>query len=114
MFTVQTLHHISIPVSDIERSKKFYKEILSLPEMERPPLEFPGAWFKVGDREIHLIQNNSENRNPTFREGKSIDSRDIHFAIRVKSYQEALEHLHLKGYHPNAAEEFKRTKPVGS
>jgi catechol 2,3-dioxygenase-like lactoylglutathione lyase family enzyme len=110
MFTIETLHHVSIPVIDIEISKKFYREILNLQEIERPPLGFPGAWFKIGDREIHLIQNTNEKSNPTFRTGKNIDSRDTHFAIRVKSYQEVLDHLYSKGFHPDAQDEFKRIK----
>jgi len=34
----------------------------------------------------------------TFRDGKSLDGRDIHFAIRVGSYRDALAHLAGSGY----------------
>ena len=106
MIEIKTLHHVSIPVTDLERSKNFYSEILCLEEMTRPPFDFPGAWFKVGDREIHLVVHNKS----TFRTGKGVDSRDIHLAIRVKNFNEAVDYLHSKGFHPQATDEFKRIK----
>ena len=43
------LHHFSLPVTDLERSRRFYHEILGLREITRPPFDFPGVWFAVGD-----------------------------------------------------------------
>lgn len=34
----------------------------------------------------------------TFRTGKGLDTRDGHFAVRVPSYGQAVEHLRSKGY----------------
>ena len=98
---IESLHHVSIPVSDLERSKRFYGETLGLPEMVRPPFDFPGAWFQLGPHQaLHLIVH----PHSTFRTGKGVDSRDIHYAIRVKSYQAALEHLRAKGFREDAGE----------
>jgi glyoxylase I family protein len=90
------IHHVSLPVSDLERSKRFYSDVLGLREIERPPFDFPGAWFAVGDgtNQLHLIVSEGS----TFRAGKGVASRDIHFALRVPSYQEAKAELEAKGY----------------
>lgn len=92
------IHHVALTVTDIERSLKFYREILSIKEIPRPPFDFPGAWFQLGDSyEVHLIVHS----RPTFRE-KPLDSRDVHFAVRVPSYRAALEFLRAKGYREDA------------
>jgi len=106
MFKIETIHHVSLPVTDLERSKKFYSEILGLNEIDRPPFDFPGAWYQVGDRQLHLIVHD----NSTFRADKIVDSRDIHFALRVTSYRETRDFLHSKGFHPQANDEFKKMK----
>ena len=106
MFKIETIHHVSLPVTDLERSKKFYSEILGLKEIDRPRFDFPGAWYQVGDRQLHLIVHD----NSTFRADKIVDSRDIHFALRVTSYRETRDFLHSKGFHPQANDEFKKMK----
>jgi glyoxylase I family protein len=106
MFKIETIHHVSLPVMDLERSKKFYSEILGLKEIDRPPFDFPGAWYQVGDRQLHLIVHD----NSTFRADKIVDARDIHFALRVTSYRETQDFLHSKGFHPQANDEFKKMK----
>jgi glyoxylase I family protein len=106
MFKTETIHHVSLPVTDLERSKKFYGEILGLKEIDRPPFDFPGAWYQLGDRQLHLIVHDKS----TFRTGKAVDSRDIHFALRVTSYRETRDFLYSKGYHPDANDDFKKMK----
>ncbi len=106
MFTIESIHHVSLLIADLERSKHFYHEVLRLIEINRPPFDFPGAWYQLGDRQLHLIEHN----NSTFREKKTVDSPDIHFAIRVNSYQETREFLRSKGFHPEAEDEFKKMK----
>jgi glyoxylase I family protein len=46
----------------------------------------------------------------TFREEKTIDSRDIHFAIRVNSYRDTREFLRSKGFHPETDDDLKKLK----
>jgi glyoxylase I family protein len=88
------LHHIALTVTGLERSRQFYREILQLEEIPRPPFNFPGAWFRLGDAyEVHLIVHD----RATFR-GKPLDSRDVHFAVRVPNFREAVEFLRSKGY----------------
>ena len=112
MLRLETLHHVSLPVTDLARSRLFYSGVLELVEIERPPFDFKGAWYRVGDRQLHLIVG----RHPTLREGKRVDSRDIHFAIRVGSYRGALQHLTGKGYSADATDDLMklRDSPTGT
>jgi glyoxylase I family protein len=95
---VTALHHIALTVTDMERSRKFYREILSLEEIPQPAFTFPVVWFQLGDsRQVHLIVHS----HATFRE-KPLDTRDVHFAVRVPSYRAAVEFLRAKGYREDA------------
>lgn len=100
------IHHVSLPVTDLERSRRFYSEILGLREIKRPPFDFPGAWFAIGEQQLHLIVGSDS----TFREGKSLDARDTHFAIRVTSYTEALRFLEAKGHREDADDKLMKLK----
>jgi len=51
----RSLHHVSFAVSDLEASRRFYGELLGLREIPRPELPFPGAWYAIGDAQVHLI-----------------------------------------------------------
>src|SRR4030095_2371220 len=70
MLRIETLHHVSLPIRDLAVAKAFYSGILELAEIERPAFNFPGAWYAVGDRVLHLIVEEKS----TFRTGKGIDS----------------------------------------
>ena len=96
---IAAIHHVSLTATDLDRSRVFYREILGLQEIARPPFNFPGAWFQLGAaQQLHLIVHT----NSTFR-NKPLDTRDIHFAVRVESYQQALDFLRAKGYREDAA-----------
>jgi catechol 2,3-dioxygenase-like lactoylglutathione lyase family enzyme len=50
------IQHVGLVVSDLERSRRFYREALGLEEVPRPPnFTFSGAWFRFGDDELHLL-----------------------------------------------------------
>ncbi|NUS71002.1 MAG: glyoxalase [Ensifer adhaerens] len=106
---VELLHHVSLPVRDLDASKRFYTEVLSLREITRPDFPFAGAWFQVAAGQLHLIARapgvdlrDANRPEPTYRLQKGIDTRDIHFALRVKSFSAALKHLDDSGYRENA------------
>jgi glyoxylase I family protein len=97
---IRALHHVSLPVADLERSRRFYREVLALEEIARAPLPVPGAWFRLGDRELHLVAGEAA----AVRGATGTDPRQLHFAVRVASYRAALEHLRGHGYREDAEE----------
>ena len=108
MLALSSIHHVALPVTDLARAKRFYAEVIGLRELPRPAFDFPGAWFAVGEsaQQLHLIMHD----RPTLRTGKPVDTRDIHFALRVPSYRAAIAHLRALGYTPDAADETFRTR----
>lgn len=99
---IEAIHHVSLGVTDLERSRRFYSDVLGLEEIARPPFDFPGAWFAAGQaQQVHLIVH----PHTTFRTGKSLDTRDGHFAVRVASYLLTVEFLRSKGYREDAADD---------
>jgi glyoxylase I family protein len=52
-------HHMAICVHDIDEARRFYGEILSLEEIERPPeiaTRFRSAWYRIGPSELHVVE----------------------------------------------------------
>ena len=71
------LNHVAIHVSDEEKSRAFYSEVLRLEKIARPAFDFSGAWFRLGvNQELHLIGRSDEPVLPR--------SRNNHFALRVE------------------------------
>jgi len=93
---INGLHHVALPCADLERSRRFYREVLGLTEIPRPALPVAGAWFRLGaHQELHLVVGDAQ---ATFRASKGMDTNDVHFALRVSSYRQALDALKAKGY----------------
>jgi glyoxylase I family protein len=46
--------HTALLVSDLALAEDFYTRILGLEKVDRS-LKYPGAWYQVGDYQIHLI-----------------------------------------------------------
>ena len=93
MTTVESLHHVGIAVTDLVRSRYFYTAVLCLEEIPRPDFDFDGAWFRVGDQQIHLIVQ----RRTEMPWEDGIRTRGDHIALRVRSYRSTLEHLRSLG-----------------
>jgi glyoxylase I family protein len=89
-----SLHHASVIVSNIELSRAFYHDILGLQETDRPDLGFPGAWFQLGDQQIHLL----ELENPDPIKGRpEHGGRDRHFAFNAVALAPVQEALNKAG-----------------
>jgi catechol 2,3-dioxygenase-like lactoylglutathione lyase family enzyme len=52
---VTAINHYLVVSKNLERSKKFYQDVLGLTLAERPDFGFPGYWLKTGDNIcVHL------------------------------------------------------------
>ncbi|MDB5083762.1 MAG: glyoxalase [Bacilli bacterium] len=94
MIQCEYIHHVSIVVTDLERAKRFYQEVLGLQEIKRPDFDFAGAWFAIGSQQLHLIVHSS---SQTLRTEGGIDTRDGHFAVRISNFEQAIDHLEAAG-----------------
>ena len=78
------LHHASLVIADTETSVVYYCGLLGFEQAQRPDLPFAGAWLKVGDEQIHLLE--VPNVDPvTGRPDHG--GRDRHTAITVSSLE---------------------------
>lgn len=52
---VTDLNHFFVRVNDLERSRRFYCDVLGFEVMPRPSFPFPGYWLGVGGKiQIHM------------------------------------------------------------
>jgi glyoxylase I family protein len=81
------IHHSSIVVTDMERARRFYRDVLGLKEVQRPAnFTTPVVWFEVGDEHVHLIPSERpDTESPR------------HFALHVDDARAAREHLRTHG-----------------
>jgi glyoxylase I family protein len=90
------IHHVSILVSDMERSVAWYREVLGLNEVKRPSnFVTPVRWFELGEQQIHLIPADHPD---------AVSPR--HFALHVDDCQAARETLAGRGV------ELQETVPI--
>jgi catechol 2,3-dioxygenase-like lactoylglutathione lyase family enzyme len=81
--TINGFDHVALSVSDVAASCAFYEAVLGLETMQRPPFQFPGAWYSLGSGQgLHLI-------------GKKDVQPDHshHFAMRIDNLELWLSHL---------------------
>ena len=73
------IHHVSIVVTDVERSRNFYTNVLGLREIPRPKtFDFFVVWYDLGGQHIHLIpRDQAEAASPR------------HFALHVSDSRSA-------------------------
>ena len=94
------LHHIAIMSKNLEKSARFYCDILGFEQMERPPFDVGGLWLASGGGQVHVVQYDGG----SFRDTASVDTNDIHFALRVENFAAALDTLIAHGYSEDAAD----------
>ncbi len=100
---IKSIAHASFLVEDVQRSIKFYCDVLQLPlNPNRPDFPFDGAWLDIGeDQMLHLMQL----PNPDSAEGRPAHGgRDRHVALVVDDLEQLAERLEQAGI------EFSRSK----
>lgn len=53
---IHKANHIALIVSDVGKSATFYSEVIGLQQIRRPDFDRHGAWFTMGNLELHLIK----------------------------------------------------------
>ncbi|HIK56545.1 MAG TPA: VOC family protein [Synechococcales cyanobacterium M55_K2018_004] len=85
--------HAAVLVSDLEKAEHFYGTVLGLSKIDRQ-LKFPGAWYQIGDVQVHLIVDEGiagKHQNPEKW------GRDRHLAFAVHDLSAAKAHLLAHG-----------------
>ncbi len=87
---VTQIDHVSVIITDVESSRRFYTQVLGLKEIPKPrSFEFVALWFDLGNQQLHLLQKpQADTRSPR------------HFALRVKDVQTARSYFRDLGIAP--------------
>jgi catechol 2,3-dioxygenase-like lactoylglutathione lyase family enzyme len=93
------LHHVSVIVTDLDRSAAFYQQLFGLRPIQRPPFKIPGMWLGVGDLQVHLTVYPEGN----FRVGP-VNTDDIHFAFNTRDFESFLRQAVEMGFREDGAE----------
>jgi catechol 2,3-dioxygenase-like lactoylglutathione lyase family enzyme len=87
MLDVTQIDHCSVIITDVERSRRFYRDLLGLREIARPrTFDFVVVWFDLGSQQLHLLlKDQADTLSPR------------HFALRVRDIQAARAHFAAHG-----------------
>jgi glyoxylase I family protein len=84
---VTQIDHVSVLITDLERSRRFYSDILGLNEIAKPrTFGFSVLWFDLGNQHLHLLLKDRPD---------TVSPR--HFALRVKDAKEARAYFQAHG-----------------
>ncbi len=87
MIKLKSVRHAGVPVSDVRKSKSFYK-MLGFEEIERPKIKgIPGAWYECNGTQVHLIGQRNE------MAAKNLPGVGTHIALQVEDLEEAKKAL---------------------
>ena len=92
MIDLVCLHHVSFAIKDLKASRRFFGEVLGLEEIDRPNFKFAGAWYALGDRALHLIENPEVGSDAAAHL-----SQADHMALQVKSVDKVADALEAEG-----------------
>jgi len=86
-FQIKQIDHVSVIITDIERSRHFYRDVLGLREIHKPrTFDFVVLWFDLDNMHIHLLLKDRAD---------SISPR--HFALRVADAAVARVYFQQRG-----------------
>lgn len=91
---VATIDHVNVETDDVDRSAKFYRDIIGLKEGPRPDFDRPGYWMYAGEQPVvHIIKTAADNKMLTGSKDASIS----HFSLQIKDFDDARKHLDSMG-----------------
>jgi catechol 2,3-dioxygenase-like lactoylglutathione lyase family enzyme len=97
---IRKLDHVSFLVKDVERSRRFYGQVLGLRELPRPSnVENPGAWLTNEEHsfEVHLIGEAEAGRvaqtHTQYRPDELARGYGSHPAFEVENLEALIQHL---------------------
>ena len=96
--SVKTIDHVTLVVKDLERSRRFYRDVLGMAETERPGFGFPGLWFQAGETQVHMNVEGPEAGPAGMADFQgTMPSRGFHFAFEVDDCDAAAAQLRQMG-----------------
>jgi catechol 2,3-dioxygenase-like lactoylglutathione lyase family enzyme/uncharacterized protein YunC (DUF1805 family) len=91
---VKSIDHVTLVVKDLERSRRFYVDMLGMREIRRPAFSFAGLWFQAGKTQIHLIlEFAGSGPAGNLLPAPQRSSRTQHLAFEVDDAEAAFAHL---------------------
>jgi catechol 2,3-dioxygenase-like lactoylglutathione lyase family enzyme len=86
-FAATQIDHVSVIITDVERSRRFYRDLLGMKEINRPrTFDFMVLWFELGNHQLHLLLKDQ----PDTRSSR-------HFALRVQDAAVARRYFQESG-----------------
>jgi glyoxylase I family protein len=84
---ISQIDHVSVLITNVDRSRRFYRDLLGLKEIARPrTFDFVVLWFDLGNQHLHLLlKDRPDSESPR------------HFALRVADGAAARTHLRERG-----------------
>lgn len=87
---LRKVDHIAIIVSDVGRSAAFYSDVIGFQQVRRPDFDRHGAWFTMGNIELHLIKG-----QPIVADGSNLIVG--HISLQVSDIDKVPELLRAQG-----------------
>ena len=89
MVKLKAIRHTGISITDVDKAKEFYGEVLGMKELPRPELPIPGAWYEWNGVQVHLIGRSASMGN--------LPGIGAHIAIQVEDLEQAKAELRVRG-----------------
>lgn len=89
---IEAIHHVSFIVSDLNRSKVFYTEVLGLEiDPNRPKMSSEGLWLNINaNQQIHLLLTDDPYRSVERPDHPGLDR---HIALKATDFIKMKAHL---------------------
>ena len=96
------MHHVAFVVSDLDKTREFYVDVLGFEEIHRPTdFVFHGAYFRLGEAEIHVVREKAPGRlkdnSPNWEADELQTGLVHHIAIMVDDWRPMLAAVHARG-----------------